>query len=112
MEGEGDLAWIHLRKERFMTGHFGKLKPCVDGPFCMLKKVNDNAYKLELLGHYNVSVTFNVVDLSPYKGEGDDYPCSRSSLSEEGEDDALNDTNDINLTLSDYLQKVDFGDGI
>nr|GEX71852.1 zinc finger, PMZ-type [Tanacetum cinerariifolium] len=93
----------------FQAGHFGKLKPRADGPYRVLKKVNDNTYKLELLGHYNVSATFNVVDLSPYKGEGDNYPDSRSSLSEEGEDDAVNDTNYINLTLSMYFQEVDFG---
>ncbi|GJV05059.1 RNA-directed DNA polymerase [Tanacetum coccineum] len=69
---EGDLVWIHLCKERFPTGHFGKLKPRGDGPFRVLKKINDNAYKIELPGHYNVSATFNVADLSPYKGDSDD----------------------------------------
>nr|GFA32886.1 RNA-directed DNA polymerase [Tanacetum cinerariifolium] len=42
------------------TGYFGKLKPRGDGPFRALKKINGNAYKIELPGHYNVSVTFNV----------------------------------------------------
>ena len=32
----------------------------------MVKKINDNAYKLDLLGEYNVSATFNVCDLSPF----------------------------------------------
>nr|GEX51692.1 hypothetical protein [Tanacetum cinerariifolium] len=64
MYKEGDLVWIYLRKERFPASRFEKLKPRVDGPFRMLKKVNDNAYKLELHGHYNVSATFIVADLS------------------------------------------------
>ncbi|GJY40973.1 RNA-directed DNA polymerase [Tanacetum coccineum] len=85
---EGDLVWIHLRKERFSAGHFGKLKPRGDGPFHFLKKINDNAYKIELPGHYNVSATFNVADLSPYKGDSDDEPDSGSNLFQEGEDDA------------------------
>ena len=85
---EGDLVWIHLRKERFPAGRFGKLKPRADGPFRVQKKINDNAYKIELPGHYNVSATFNVADLSPYAGDSDDEVDSRSSLSQEGEDDA------------------------
>nr|GEU52981.1 reverse transcriptase domain-containing protein [Tanacetum cinerariifolium] len=62
---EGDLVWIHLRKECFPAGRFGKLKLRGDGPFRVLKKINDNAYKIELLGHYNVSTTFNVADFNP-----------------------------------------------
>ena len=38
-------------------------------PFRVLQRVNDNAYKLELPGEYNVSATFNVADLSPFLGE-------------------------------------------
>nr|GEU55622.1 RNA-directed DNA polymerase [Tanacetum cinerariifolium] len=48
---------------------FGKLKPRGDGPFRVLKKIDDNAYKIEILGHYNISATFNIADLSPYKGD-------------------------------------------
>ncbi|GKA77002.1 RNA-directed DNA polymerase [Tanacetum coccineum] len=78
---EGDLIWIHLRKERFSAGHFGKLKQRGDGPFCVLKKINDNAYKIELPGHYNVSANFNVADLSPYKGDSDDEQIRSTSES-------------------------------
>nr|GEV15846.1 hypothetical protein [Tanacetum cinerariifolium] len=63
---EGDLVWIHLRRDRFPQGRFGKLHPRADGPFRILKKINDNAYKVELPGHYGVSDTFNVADLSSY----------------------------------------------
>jgi hypothetical protein len=63
---KGDLIWIHLRKARFPTGIYGKLQPRADGPFRVLERINDNAYKVDLLGEYNVSGTFNVVDLSPY----------------------------------------------
>ncbi|GKA90358.1 RNA-directed DNA polymerase [Tanacetum coccineum] len=85
---EGDLVWIHLCKKLLPAGRFGKLKPRGDGPFCILKKINDNAYKIELPGHYNVFATFNVADLSPYKGDSDDEPDSGSSLFQEGDDDA------------------------
>ncbi|GKA17092.1 RNA-directed DNA polymerase [Tanacetum coccineum] len=85
---ECDLVWIHLYKERFAAGHFGKLKPRGDCPFRVLKKINDNAYKIELPGHYNVSATFNVADLSPYKGDSDDERNSGPSLFQEGVDDA------------------------
>ena len=63
---EGDLVWIRLGKECFSPGRFGKLQARADGPFRVLKKINDNAYKIELPGEYNVSATFNVADLSPY----------------------------------------------
>nr|GEV17080.1 putative RNA-directed DNA polymerase [Tanacetum cinerariifolium] len=63
---EGDLVWIRLGKERFAAGKFGKLHARADGPFRVLQRINDNAYKIELPGDYNVSATFNVADLSPY----------------------------------------------
>ncbi|GKE18775.1 RNA-directed DNA polymerase [Tanacetum coccineum] len=111
---EGDLVWIHLRKERFPAGRFGKLKPRGDGPFCVLKKINDNAYKIELPGHYNVSATFNVADLSPYKGDSDDEPDSGSSLFQEGEDDAdtVNERVNVTNTLGDYFAATNFCGGL
>ncbi|XP_077221921.1 uncharacterized protein LOC143855725 [Tasmannia lanceolata] len=51
---EGDLVWIHLRKERFPPRKFGKLQDRVDGLFRMLKKIRDNAFKIELPGDYDV----------------------------------------------------------
>ncbi|GJS26466.1 RNA-directed DNA polymerase [Tanacetum coccineum] len=69
---EGDLVWIRLGKERFPVGRFGKLQPRADGPFRVLKRINDNAYKIDLPGTYNVSATFNVADLSPYVTDSED----------------------------------------
>ncbi|GJZ45166.1 reverse transcriptase domain-containing protein [Tanacetum coccineum] len=69
---EGDLVWIRLGKEWFRAGRFGKLQPRADGPFWVLKKINDNAYKIDLLGTYNISATFNVADLSPYVTDSED----------------------------------------
>ena len=57
---------MHMRKERFPTRGRSKVHPRGDGPFEVLKMINDNAYKLDLLGEYNISATFNVSDLSPF----------------------------------------------
>ncbi|PKI67468.1 hypothetical protein CRG98_012052 [Punica granatum] len=57
---EEDLVWIHLRKERFHLGCFGKLN---DGPFQISKRIGENAYKVELSKDYGVSDTFNVSNL-------------------------------------------------
>ena len=49
----------------------------------MLERINDNAYKLDLPGEYNVSATFNVNDLSPFD-VGDDLRTN--PFQEEGND--------------------------
>ncbi|GJZ14889.1 RNA-directed DNA polymerase [Tanacetum coccineum] len=92
----------HADKRR----RFGKFKLRGDGPFLVLRKINDNAYKIELPGHYNVSATFNVPDLSPYKGESDDEPDSGLSLFQEGEDDA--DAVNVTNTLCAYFSAINF----
>jgi hypothetical protein len=75
----GDWVWVHMRKERFPARRRSKLHPRGDGPFQVLERINDNAYKLDLLGEYNISATFNVSDLSLFD-VGDD---SRSNPFEE-----------------------------
>ena len=60
----GDWVWVHLRTERFPKHRKSKLQPRGDGPFQVLEKINDNAYKIDLPSEYNVSATFNVSDLS------------------------------------------------
>ena len=57
---------MHMRKERFPAHRRSKLHPRGDGPFQVLERINDNAYKLDLPSEYNISVTFNVSDLSPF----------------------------------------------
>ena len=61
--------------------------PCADGPFKIVEKINDNAYKLELPPEFGVSPTFNISDLKPYLGEEDELE-SRTTSIQDGEDDA------------------------
>jgi hypothetical protein len=63
----GDLVWLHLHKDCFPDLCKCKLMPHAAGPFKVLEKLNDNAYKLELPAEFGtVSPTFNIADLKPY----------------------------------------------
>jgi hypothetical protein len=62
---------VHTRNERFPAHRRSKLHPKEDGPFLVFARINNNAYKLDLPGEYNISVTFNVSDL-PHFDIGDD----------------------------------------
>jgi hypothetical protein len=67
---QGDLVWLHLRKERFPNERRSKLLPRADGPFKVLECYNNNAYKIDIpRDKYNVSDIFNVKDLSPFHGD-------------------------------------------
>jgi hypothetical protein len=59
-----------------------------DGHFQIIKRVNDNAYKIDLLGEYNVSATFNVSDIYLFD-VGDD---SRTNSFEERGNDTIQAT--------------------
>jgi hypothetical protein len=80
----GDLVWLHLRKERFPDLRMSKLMHRDDGPFKVLKKINENAYKLDLPADFGDSPTFNIADLKPNLGE--EYELeSRMTQMQEGE---------------------------
>jgi hypothetical protein len=90
----GELVWLHLRKDRFSVLRKSKLMPRADGPFKVLERINDNAYKLDLPVDFGVSPTFNIANLKPYLGEYDEIE-SRMTQMQEGEDNediATNDT--------------------
>jgi hypothetical protein len=87
-----DLVWLHLRKEQLSDLRKSKLMPRVDGPFKVLEKINENAYKLDLPVDFGVSPTFNIIYLKPYLGEEDEIE-SRMTQMQEGEDDV-----DINIS--------------
>jgi hypothetical protein len=59
-----------------------------DRHFQIIKRVNDNAYKIDLLGEYNVSATFNVSDIYLFD-VGDD---SRTNSFEERGNDTIQAT--------------------
>ncbi|KAK2356459.1 hypothetical protein QL285_093789 [Trifolium repens] len=100
---EGDLVWVHLRKERFPSKRKNKLMPRADGPFKVISKINDNAYKIELPGEYGVHATFNVGDLSPYLDD-DGIQELRSIPFKGGGDGTKIDPQELEINTSD-IQK-------
>nr|GEW80356.1 RNA-directed DNA polymerase [Tanacetum cinerariifolium] len=58
-----------------------------DGPFKIVQCMGKNAYKVELPGHHKVSATFNVKDLSQYRGENE--VNSRASSFQPEENDTV-----------------------
>ncbi|RDY05246.1 hypothetical protein CR513_10925, partial [Mucuna pruriens] len=54
----------YLRKERFAHLRKSKLLPRRDDPFKILKKINDNVYKVDMSQEFGGSTTFNVIDLT------------------------------------------------
>jgi hypothetical protein len=75
------------------------------GPFKILAKVNDNAYKLELPPEFGVSPTFNISDLRPYFGEEDEMSLRTMSM-QEGEDDEDINTSAIIIPSVDILGPI------
>jgi hypothetical protein len=76
----GDLVWLHLRKKRFSELRKSNLMSHAAGPFKILAKINDNAYKLELPPEFRVSPSFNIAYLRPYLGEEDEMPSRTTSI--------------------------------
>jgi hypothetical protein len=76
----GDLVWLHLRREQFPDLRKSKLMPRVDGPFKVLKRINENAYKLDLPADFGVNPTFNIADLKSSLGEEDEFELRMTQM--------------------------------
>ncbi|KAK9177819.1 hypothetical protein WN943_027008 [Citrus x changshan-huyou] len=63
----GDWVWVHMRKERFPAQRRSKLLPRGDGPFQVVARINDNAYKLVRLGIFNESFVLQLICLFCFK---------------------------------------------
>ena len=61
--------------------------PRRNGPFKVLEKVNNNAYKLELPADMVVSPIFNIGDFTPYLEDEDDGDDLRENHNQEGDDE-------------------------
>jgi len=88
---KGHWVWLHLRNDRFPTK--GKSKLSRDGPFQVLERINNNAYRLDLPEEYGVSNTFNITDLVSFVDvvDSDDEGSTdlRTNPLQEGGDDAI-----------------------
>jgi len=82
-------------KEQFPKHRKLKLQPYGDGPFQILERINDNAYKIDLPYEYGVNATFNIVDLTLFDSGFD----SRLNLFEEKRDDTNQSINTIKYPL-------------
>jgi len=102
---QGDLKWVHLRNERFPSKRKSQLIFRANGPFKVLEKVNNNAYKIDLLGKYGVSCTFNEVDLKPYY-EDDLLENLRANYLQQEEDDVPIEDHAQELPKPKEIQEV------
>jgi hypothetical protein len=66
----GDQVLEHIREERFPRGTYNKLKLKKIGPCKILKNFGENAYEIELSEDVGILSIFNIVDLYPYREDG------------------------------------------
>jgi len=65
---EGEYVMIRIRSEQFSTGTIKKLNARKASPYKILKKINPNAYVIDLPSNFGISLTFNISNLIAYKG--------------------------------------------
>nr|GEV66581.1 transposon Ty3-I Gag-Pol polyprotein [Tanacetum cinerariifolium] len=92
-----------LRKERFPVGIYSKLQPKKYGPYKILRKVNDNAYVVDLTNSMSISKTFKVSNVYEFHFEdvNEGKHLRTSSSKERGNDDDM-----IEELTEDYMEHL------
>ena len=75
---------VYLRKRHLPTGTSGKLRNKKYGPCKIIKKINDNAYVVDLPENLAISSTFNMADIFEYFPPEESNSNSRTSCSKKG----------------------------
>ena len=76
---KGDLGMVHRCKARFPLGTYNNLSARKFGPYRILRKINDNSYVINLPLDFQISNTFNIVDMHEYH-PSDAAPTLRDEL--------------------------------
>ncbi|GKD19062.1 RNA-directed DNA polymerase, partial [Tanacetum coccineum] len=102
----GDEVMVFFRKERFPVGTYSKLEPKKCGPYKILRKINDNAYVVDLINTMSISKTFNVSDIYEFHSAdvNEDKHSRTSSSKERG-----NDEGTINELAEEYMEHLERG---
>ena len=87
---------IHLSKKRYSKGTYNKLKPRKFGPCKIKRRINDNAYLMDLPEELDINPVFNVVDL---------YSLSAESSKDTNEDQLINDQHDRGRTGPNFYPR-------
>ena len=77
---EGDMVMLRNHPERLPPGTNKKLHPRNFGPFKILKKIGPSAYVSDLPPDLGLNATFNVEDLTLYKGHDQDSPSEEHEI--------------------------------
>jgi len=75
------------------------LIPRASGPFEVLEKVNDNAYKTNPPGEYGVCCTFNVAYLKPYTEDDHLENLKANSFQLEEDDTPMADLDEFHVQV-------------
>ena len=57
------MVMVHFHKERYLKGTYNKLNPKKFRPYMIMRRINDNAYLIDLPKDLDTSLIFNAGDL-------------------------------------------------